>query len=205
METASIIAKNKGRNDIAEKLSAVAEELKKNESVKTPSIPTNRDYSPEGKPDNSTPSNPGVSDQDKPDSSTPSNPGVSDQDRKFLVSVQNQLDENGFLWETWNTLDWKEKVKIGRSACKTMGDPLAAVDILLSSYGDSIKPTPKHFSMRLAASRILRVGARIYCPEVWVEGQRTLKRNAQQQLDSQEEALQKSANDLMPKTLDFSK
>jgi len=47
METASIIAKSKGRNDIAEKLSAVAEELKKNEIVKTPSIPpTNTDDSP---------------------------------------------------------------------------------------------------------------------------------------------------------------
>ncbi|MEG4861741.1 hypothetical protein QUB75_30910 [Microcoleus sp. K1-B6] len=167
MENAARIAKSKGRNDVAEKISDVLEKAKII-SQRNSGNPTNTDYSPgdisdtikrakkaaeeaqknSGNPTN-TDSSPGdISDTIKRakkaaeeaqknsgnptntdsssggelDNSTPlSNPGVSDQDRKFLVSVQNQLDENGFVWDTWNTLDGKEKVKIGRSACETMG------------------------------------------------------------------------------------
>ena len=219
MENAARIAKSKGRNDVAEIISDVLEKAKII-AQRNSGNPTNTDYSPgdisdtikkakkaaeEAQKNSGNPTSTDYSSGGKLDNYSPNNYDISDQDRKFLVSLQNQLDKNGYVWDTWNTLDWKEKVKIGRSACETMGDPLAAVDILLSSYGDSIKKTPKHFSKRLAAITILGVGAETYCPEVWVEGQRTLKRNAQQELDSQEEALQKLANDLMPKTLDFSK
>ena len=136
------------------------------------------------------------------DNSSPNNSDISDQDRKFLVSVKNRLDEvDGGVWETWNTLDWKEKVKIGRSACQTYGDPLAAIDTLLSSYGNSIKRTPENASKLFAADSILDTGAKIYCPEVRAEGYRTLKRNAQQTFDNQMDDLVKQSNDMRPTCL----
>jgi len=104
VKTASKIAQSKGRNDVAEKFSAMADEFKKSSSIP----PTT----------NSSPQSP----QDKPNDNPNSDYGISEQDREFLESVKKRFDENGVAWQTWNTLDWQKKVSIGQSACGTVED-----------------------------------------------------------------------------------
>lgn len=208
IETASKIAQSKGRNDIAQNLSAKADELKKSSNI-TPSP----NDSPEDKPRIATNGFRPTEEVLRGVGIIAFEPGMSEQDNKFLQSVEDQLykdgliringrgERNGVVWDTWNTLDWKEKVKIGHSACQTMGDPLAAIDTLLSSYGDSTKSTLGNLNNKLAAGKILNVGVKIYCPEVRAEGNRTLKRQAQQTLDDQEDEMVKKAIDLTPTCL----
>lgn len=188
VETASKIAHSKGRNDLAEKFSAVADEFKKSSS-----IPANTNSSP----------------QDKPNDNPNSDYGISEQDREFLESVEKRFDDNGLIlinglgekkgvaWRTWNTLDWQKKVSIGQSACEMVED-FDAYKNLLSSYGDSTRD----ISNQLAATIVLDEGGRIYCHQAWAlawKKRNTLAR--EKYLDDTTEMLRKSALELMPKSV----
>jgi len=176
VETASKIAQSKGRNDLAEKFSAVADEFKKSSS-----IPANTNSSP----------------QDKPNDNPNSDYGISEQDREFLESVKKRFDEKGVAWETWNTLDWQKKVSIGQSACGTVED-FDAYKNLLSSYGDSTRD----ISNQLAAAIVLDEGGRIYCHQAWALAWKKRNTKAREKyLDDTAEMLRKSALELMPKSV----
>lgn len=134
-------------------------------------------------------------------------PEISEQDREFLESVEKRFDETGLIlinglgekkgvaWRTWNTLDWQQKVMIGRSACETVED-FDAYKNLLSSYGDSAR----NISNQVSAAIVLDEGGRIYCHQAWAlawKKRNTLAR--EKHLDETAEMLLKSALELMPK------